>query len=233
MEYNRHIGIPLDECYQQCETIIRQIARKSRGALKDIYAMDINDLYQIATIGFINAYNEYEPSYSTTFTSYMHTRVKWELYNTLKKRHSIHFPNSYMVIWNLIAKYRITCENLHELEGRKPSSISNKTVKGAMEWLGRTTPSSLDMPSSTNIQGEKDKNLYDVVAGSYTDESVAVVNDFLSTLNKKQTMIVCMLIESMTQSEIAKEIGLSQSQVSRNIKAIQKLWLAYTEEANA
>lgn len=233
MDFNRNVGISIEECYQQHKDIIYQLARKSRGALKDIYAMDMDDLYQIATVGFLNAYMDYQEGYNTNFLSYAHNRIKWELYNTLKKRHSIHFPSSFIVIWNIVAKYHVNESNLHELDKRKPKAISDSVIKVAMSWMGRTTPSSLDKPVSTETSDDKAQELYDVIVGSTSDETTAIVLDFLDSLNEKQACIVSLLLEDKTQSEIAQEVELSQSQVSRNIKAIQKRWMAYLEEVDA
>ena len=231
--FNKHVGMSVEDCYMEYREIIHQIARKSRGALKDVYAMDIEDLYQIATIGFLNAYNEYKSIHNSSFATYAHNRIKWELYNTLKKRYSVHFPSTFVVIWNLVAKYRIGEHNLHEMEKHKPKNVSFSTVKVAMSWAGRTTPSSLDTPVSTETQGDKEQALYDIVTGSNADETTAIVLDFLSKLTEKQATIVALLLEDKKQAEIARVVDLNQSQVSRIIKTIQKQWLTYIEEAEA
>lgn len=47
--------------------------------------------------------------------------------------------------------------------------------------------------------------------------------EFLNTLDETDKKIVEMLVKKFTQSEIANEIGLSQSSVSRRLKKISAL----------
>lgn len=228
MEFNPHVGITFEECCKKYERIIKKIVNKQCKGIKNIYSIDKDDIKQIALIGFLQAYKEYNTSYNTKFSCYAYDMVRWHILKTLRtKRDIISFPQSFGVVWSIASKHHYTIRNLDEILKRKPKNISDKQVKRAMEWYGCNIPISLDGEITYSNKPENDKLLYEIIKGSDNDITSAVVNDFLDTLTTKQEMVVRYLLEGKTQKEIAKLLDVTQPQVCRIIKSIQKAWNTY------
>ena len=229
--FNKHVGMPVEESYLQHKDMIYRLANQNKGSLKNVYSMGKEDLVQVAVEGFLKAYMDYNSKYDTKFSTYVHNRIQWELSNALKKRYTIHFPDSFCYIWNIVAMYGLNKTNMDELMKRKPTNMSKEGLDTALSWIGHNFPTSLDGIVSTNSCKDEARELYELVVGSTADETSAIVADFIFSLTDKEAQVVSLLIKGLKQSEIAKQIGHSQPHVSRIIKGIQKQWKCYEEEA--
>ncbi|GAB3931397.1 hypothetical protein GCM10029976_035350 [Kribbella albertanoniae] len=93
-------------------------------------------------------------------------------------------------------------------------------VEQAMAAKGCFNVLSLDRPAETDA----DLTLADVVADSDDDsidqlETVEMLQPILSDLNERERRILHLrFVEGWTQSEIGKDIGVSQMQVSRVLR---------------
>lgn len=224
MKFNESVGMTFDECYKKYKGVISQVARKNMYRVKSIGAFNYEDIYQIAMIGFIKAYAEFNDSYKTKFKPYAYDMMKWEILNTLKsKRTLVSFPQSFFVIWSIASKKGISSRSTDKMMKYKPAHISEQQLKRAMEWYGNENPSSLDK----QVESDKgnDNSYYDTIVGSYNDESVVIVNEFIDTLTTKQKQVVKYLLEGRKQTEIAKLMGISQPQVCRIVKSLQNAWI--------
>lgn len=229
MKINPHVGMTFEECYERYKRIIELIAKKNSHRINSVGAIGKEDIKQIAIIGFIKAYQKFDKTNSSHFNQFAKQMMKWEILNTLRDtRTTISFPQSFGVMWSIASKRGLTIHNLPELLKLKPSKYSDAQVKRAMEWYGNEVPMSLDKPISDNTSGNaNDKNGYDIIKGNENDESEAVVMEFFTKLTIKQKQVVRYLLDGKTQSEIAKLMDISQPQVSRIIKSLQKSWNIY------
>ena len=234
VEYNRSVGVSIEDCYITHKDLIYRIANQNTGVLKNTTAMSYEDLLQIAIIGFIQAYKDFDARYNTKFSTYAHDIIRWELTEALRKRYIIHFPDSFCRVWTTASKYNLTKNNMDELMKRKPQNMSKESLASAIAWMEFNVPTSLDSTVTTATSSEdKEKELYEKVIGGFMDETVVIVNDFLLTLSEKELAVTELLLAGKKQPEIAKELGISQPQTSRIIKNIRKLWTEYAEEVDA
>lgn len=228
MDINPHIGITFEECYKKHKKVIHKVVSKQLKGISNIYSMDKEDLTQIALIGFLEAYKNYDSKFNSKFNSYAYDIMRWTILKTLRtKRDIISFPQSFNVVWSIASKYHYTIHNLNEILKRKPSNLSDAQIKRAMEWYGNNIPISLDGEITFANKPENDKLLYEIVKGSDNDKSQVVVSDFLNSLTTKQEMVVSYLLNGMTQKEIAKKLNVTQPQICRVIKSIQIAWKKY------
>ena len=228
MKTNPHVGMTFEECYKKHKKIIHKVVSKQLRGISNIYSMDKEDLMQIALLGFMKAYEEYDSKFNSKFNSYAYDVMRWTILKTLRtKRDIISFPQSFNVVWSIASRHHYTIHNLEEILKHKPSNLSEAQIKRAMEWYGNNIPISLDGEIAYSNKPENDKLLYEIVKGSENDISQAVVDEFLTTLTTKQEMVVIYLLEGMTQTEIAKKLDITQPQVCRIIKSIQKAWKKY------
>lgn len=228
MDINPHIGMTFEECYKKHKKVIHKVVSKQLKGISNIYSMDKEDLTQIALIGFLEAYKNYDSKFNSKFNSYAYDIMRWTILKTLRtKRDIISFPQSFNVVWSIASKYHYTIHNLNEIIKRKPSNLSDAQIKRAMEWYGNNIPISLDGEITFANKPENDKLLYEIVKGSDSDKSQVVVSEFLNSLTTKQEMVVSYLLDGMTQKEIAKKLNVTQPQICRVIKSIQIAWKKY------
>lgn len=226
MEFNTHVGITFEECYEKHKKLILKLVGKYSGSIKSIYAVNKEDMHQVAMIGLMEAYEKFNSEFNIKFSTYAHNKIRWHLLTaTRSNTRTISFPQAFGSIWSIASKYNYSIKDIDKIKKHVPKSISKERVVNAMEWYKNDTPISLDSMTTLENNSEEDKTYYETISGSENDETVAVVNEFLSTLTAKQRRVVILLMEDKTQSEIANELGVSQSQVSRIIKSVQKAWL--------
>lgn len=226
MDINPHIGITFEECYKKHKRVIEMLVKKHKYRVSGIGAMDKDDIEQIAILGFIKAYQKYDKG---NFVQFARQMMKWEILNTLRtKRTTVTFPQSFGVVWSIASKRGLNIHNLDKILKLKPHKYSDNQVIRAMEWYGYETAISLDKTlTSNNNDKENDKTGYDVVEGKQSDNSRIVVTDFITSLTIKQKQVVRYLIDGKSQTEIAKLMDISQSQVCRIIKSLQTTWNKY------
>lgn len=226
MEFNQHVGISFEECCKKHKKLILKLVNKYSGSIRSIYAVNKEDMHQVAMIALLEAYKEFDSNFNIKFSTFAHNKIRWHLLTANRTNtRTISFPQAFGTIWSVASKHGYSRKDIDKIKERVPKSISKERVINAMEWYKNDTPISLDSMTTLENNSEEDKTIYEVVSGSENDETVVIVNEFLSTLTEKQRQVVVLLMDDMTQSEIAKELGISQSQVSRIIKSVQKAWL--------
>lgn len=226
MEFNQHVGMTFEECYKKHRKLIIKLVNKYSGVIKNIHAISKDDIYQVASIGLMEAYKEFDKKYNIKFSTFAYNKIRWHLLTTSRtSSRTISFPQSFGSIWSVAAKYNYSVKDIDKIKKHVPKSISEKRVISAMEWYKNDTPISLDVMNTIENSSEENKTMYEVIKGSESDETVVIVNEFLSELTEKQRKVVILLMNDMNQTEIAKELDISQSQVSRIIKSIQNAWI--------
>lgn len=177
---------------------------------------DIDDLYQVGMIGLIDAYNHYDESFDTKFSSY-----------------------AYYYIIGEVNKY--ICES-SSLKVSKDLIKLKKSIIKARDFLTQK----LDrVPTSDELSIFLDIPLNDIynalVATDYTesveefsnsfkcfDNTDADVLDLRCEIDKlpldEKKIILARYYDELTQSETSRVLGISQVQVSRNeAKILKKL----------
>ena len=209
-----------EELFFKHKPLIEKVANKHRGKIKGLPTYYYEDIFQMASIGFIEACNSYDKEKGIPFQAYASKMMHWRINNTLRNKKSMmKFPYYFEEVWNLATKHHITY-NVDEME--KLASLSNYTyeqVEKAMRWYLYNTPAYLDY----NVEDGAD--MHEKVAGTEFDETGAVVAEYLSSLTAKQKQVVTLLMDGHTQSEIGRKLGVSQQHVSRIVKSLQKAWL--------
>lgn len=72
-----------NEDYTKYESMIYKIANKFKN---NIYGIDIEDIYQIGSLGMIRAYKTYQEGKGMSFNTYMYSCISW----AIKKSFRIH-----------------------------------------------------------------------------------------------------------------------------------------------
>lgn len=188
---------------------------------------DIDDIFQIGSIGLIKAINKFDSSFDVKFSTYAVPMIMGEIKRFLRDDGIIKVSRN---LKEIASRARITREVLSKELGRDPTvneiagrlSISPEELVMAME--AGCTPESL---YTTVSEGDNSSILLiDRINNEDGTSEVDIIDklalrQILDTLKPREKQIILLrYFKEKTQVEIAKKLGISQVQVSRIEKKI-------------
>ncbi len=181
--------------------------------------VEYDDLYQLGAMGFVKAINNYDASFNVKFTTYAVPMIAGEIKRFMRDDGSVKvsrsIKHSAMQIKNFMFDYCKDFGNNPSLEMiAKHFNMEVADVVFIME--ASTNPLSLN---ETFGEGEEATTIMDKVADNFSVENYIdklTIREYIKhlTSREKQVMILRYYFDK-TQSEIAKELGISQVQISR------------------
>ena len=235
-----------DEINQKFEEFARTRDKKLRDELieEHMYIVDIlsnkyvgkgiekDDLYQVASLGLINAVDRFDPSKGYAFSSFATPTIMGELKRYFRdKGWVIRVPRR---VQNLYKKINVAKKILPQDLQRVPTikdiadylGEDEETILETMEASKVYTPQSLDIRYQVQkgensidlaeIIGEEDKNFESIELKDIIEKS----KEKLSDLEKE--ILELRYYEGRTQVDIAESLNISQMTVSRIEKKILK-----------
>ena len=186
------------------EKLIYSIANKFKG--------DIEDLFQVGCIGLIKAHDNYREDMGVKFTTYAYKYIFGEIYQYVLRNKNIKVSSDTIKLNAAILR----CEEfLTQKFKRKPSyleiaSFLEVPIYKIEETLNAINVLSLDKEMDDN-------NLYDFLASKELEKTdLIMLKDAINKLEREEKeLILKRYFCNMTQSEIAKEMGVNQVKVSR------------------
>ena len=182
---------------------------------------NMDDLFQIGCIGLIKAIDNFDTTLNVKFSTYAVPMIIGEIRRYLRDNNSIRVSRSlrdiaYRAIY---AKETYMKTNLREptiAEIASEIGINKEMIVYAMDAI--QNPVSLFEPVYT--EGGDTLYVMDQVSDKKNKEENWVQNlalqDAVARLNERERQIIRMrFYEGQTQMEVAREIGISQAQVSR------------------
>ena len=184
---------------------------------------DREDLYQVGMIGLIDAKRNYKEEVNTKFSTYAYFYILGKVKEYIRK------SNPYKISKDII----------------KLNKSIEKATDIMSQRLGRT-PTDLELSLFLEIDEEKiietRQALQNIKSLDYNEENVDLYNSIkvedkninsdildlkeaINNLSKEeQDIIIDRYFNDLTQTEVSKELGMSQVQVSRKeTKILQKL----------
>jgi RNA polymerase sporulation-specific sigma factor len=189
---------------------------------------EVDDLFQIGSIGLIKAINKFDASYDVKFSTYAVPMIIGEIKRFIRDDGIIKVSRS---LKEISSKARITKEIMTKELGREPTineiaqhmNISPEELVMAIE--AGCTPESL-----YSTIGEGDNSpilLIDRIDAADNNSSEVdlidkiAIRQILDTLDTRERQIIILrYFKEKTQVQIAKLLGISQVQVSRIEKKI-------------
>ncbi|WAW14926.1 SigB/SigF/SigG family RNA polymerase sigma factor [Peptostreptococcus equinus] len=202
--------------------------------------VDYEDIFQVASLALIYAIDRYDISKGFEFSSFATPTIVGEIKKYFRdKVWTLRVPRRIQELNKKISNAKIYLEQ--ELK-RSPRpyeiadylDVSEEDVLEAMEASYGYQPISLDTPSNDDSE-DKDMTLADRVGVEEKNFSNVEQRDFMEKFMKNLNELEIEIIkgrffENKTQSNIAKEIGISQMTVSRlEKKIIEKLKKEYSK----
>ena len=200
------------------EALVKNIVNKYS------YYGDYEDLYQAGMMGLLKALKEYKPGIAK-FSTYAYTWIIGEIKTFIRENQPLKKSKDFIRLNKRIERCR---ELLSQKLGREPTDLEVSLITEIDEdkireirILNQQTES-LDYMTEDNFD-----NLYNSIKmyDNNLDDSYLDLKNELGKLEKdEQEIIKARYYEGYTQSEISKQLGISQVQVSRKeSKILQKL----------
>ncbi len=190
---------------------------------------ELEDLFQIGCIGLIKAIDKFDASFEVKFSTYAVPMITGEIKRFLRDDGIIKVSRS---LKEIAGKVRIAKEVLSNKLEREPTieeiseelKISTEDIVLAME-----SSSEVESLYKTIYQGDGnaiyliDKLEQDNDENEHLIDQIAL-KEIIATLDEKErNLIELRYFGDKTQTDIAKEMGISQVQVSRLEKKILKV----------
>jgi RNA polymerase sigma-B factor len=188
----------------------------------------IDDLEQVALLGLLKALNRFDPSRGFAFTSFAVPTILGELKRSFRDTGwSAHVPRA---VQERAADVRAATSRLSAGTGRPPRACdiaghlgcTEEAVVEALEASSAMSALSLDTPRDAEQHGGD--NLGDTVGAAdaayeRVEDLAAITSALPSLTDDQRTAIELRFGAELKQTDIAKEMGVSQMQVSRLLRS--------------
>jgi len=216
-----------EKIFTENTPLIKSILRRFKNK-----GVEYDDLYQIASIGFLKAINNFDESFGVKFSTYTVPMIIGEIKRYMRDNGAIKVSRALKILANKINRFIDTYQTEHsdspsvELIAEK-FGVAPEDVVVAID--------SSKMPLSIFDKFEDDDEGQELIEKiPYVDNEESTLNkihlqNVMSTLSEReQKIIVLRYFRDKTQSEIAESLGVSQVQVSRlENKIIEKIRLKF------
>lgn len=209
--------------------LVRPIAVHLAGARHDL----IDDLLQVGAIGLLRAIDRYDPHLGKAFEAYANALIAGEMRHYLRDAVPLVRPPRELVELRnrvLAAQASLMQAGLEPVTAEAIAELAQLPVAKVEEVLAleeNFCPASIDQ----EMESERGSFRWQLVDNRYRSFQLAtedqlVMNQALQSLRGvSREVIEFAFYEDLTQTEIAKKLGISQMQVSRRLKtAMGELW---------
>ncbi len=200
-------------------SIVRRFANRGQ---------ELQDLFQIGTIGLIKAIDKFDNNFEVKFSTYAVPMITGEIKRFLRDDGMIKVSRS---LKETAGKVRIAQESLGKQLGREPTIEEiGKELDMEIEDIAMAVSANAEVESlyKTIYQGDGSAIYLIDKLELMNDEQEEMLNKIalqrvLDTLDRKdKELIQLRYYMNWTQTDIAKKMGISQVQVSRLEKKILK-----------
>lgn len=212
-----------DTLFKENTGLIYSVAKRFLGR-----GVEMEDLFQIGSIGLLKAVDHFDPSYEVRFSTYAVPMIVGEIERFLRDDGILKVSRSLKENCGRIYQAK---EKLEKELGREPGldEIAAE-VELSLEEVILALESTAEVESlhKTIYQGDgNDISLMDRLPEKENGQEQALdrifLDEMLQSLDARERQLIGMrYFQNRTQTEIAAELGVSQVQVSRMEKRILK-----------
>ena len=194
--------------------LIKSIIRRFKGK-----GIEYDDLFQIASLGFIKAINNFDNSFGVKFSTYAVPMIVGEIKRYIRDNGAIKVSRSIKILASKINKF---IDEYLLLNGESPSieHIAEKFNIQPAEVVIALDSAKMPVSIYDRVDGDEEGiELCEKLSDNYDDDDNLLkiqLNEEIKELEERDKKIIYLrYYRAKTQSEIAKSLGLSQVQVSR------------------
>ncbi len=203
----------------------------------------LDDIVQVGYLGLIKAIERFDPDLGYEFTTFATLTVAGEIKRHFRdKGTAIRFPRRLQELHSSVVRVNEQMKN--EL-GREPTvqelaerlGVAPEDVTEAIEMGPAQTPISLDQTIGST-DGEAGRSVAETIGSEDAELDRVEMRDLLNRamehLTPRERAIMAMrFYEQMSQSEIARRLGISQMHVSRLQRAALEQLRKYVPQESA
>lgn len=213
--------------YNQNTPLIKSIIRRFRNK-----GIENDDLFQIASIGFLKALNNFDVNFGVKFSTYTVPMIIGEIKRYMRDNGAIKVSRNIKILANKINRF---IDEFQTVNYNAPSvEIISKKFDVTPEEVVVALDSS-KMPFSIYDKFEEDEEgqeLIDKIPCLESEDNTLNkihLSSIIDNLAEREKQIIFLrYFRDRTQSEVAKELGVSQVQISRlENKILDKIRLKY------
>jgi len=207
--------------------LIKSIIKRFKGK-----GVEYDDLYQIASIGFLKAIKNFDISFGVKFSTYSVPMIIGEIKRFMRDDGAIKVSRTIKILANKLNRF---------IDEYQTNNTDSPSIELLAKKFGVTTEEvifaldSSKMPLSiyNKFDDEEDgQELIDKIPSNDNEESliskIHLSNIIDGLTERERKIIILRFYRDRTQSEIAKSLGVSQVQVSRlENKIIEKMRLKF------
>lgn len=203
--------------------LIKSIIKRYVG-----FGVEYEDLYQLGCVGFLKAVENFNCDFNVKFSTYAVPMIAGEIKRFLRDDGAVKVSRS---VKALASKINLFVNNYKKTKNISPSleEIAN-TFQISQEDVVFAMDSTKNIVSLFEKDGsdEDGLSLIDKIVGSEGNEQILdniILREGIKKLENREKQIVLLrFYRGATQSEVSKQLGISQVQVSRlECKIIDKL----------
>jgi len=199
---------------QQNYPLVKSVIRRYRNK-----GVEYDDLFQLGCVGFVKAINNFDTKYNVKFSTYAVPMIAGEVKRFLRDDGYIKVGRAMKVLSLQIKKYI----DQNKLSGEETdlNTIAEHFGITPQEVVFAIDASRYPISLSTPLDSEDDDgaSLVDKICNEEANEQELdhfILKELINDLDPRERKIIIMrYYRDKTQSEIAKELGVSQVQVSR------------------
>lgn len=210
----------LEELIIENANLIYKIANMFRNS-----GNDMEDLKQVGKMGFIEAYQHFNPEHGVKFTTYAYPYIYGAISKYVRENKGVKISRELTKLYYKIEKASLL---LMQRLYREPTTLELANELGIDEaiineaLLSKNTIHSIDEPVGTK---DKELTLHEVICDSSIvdiDDKI-LLEEALNDLTEEEYQLVeNRYMKDLTQTEVANMLHTSQVQVSRKEQKVMK-----------
>ena len=179
---------------------------------------DIDDLYQTAVIGLLNAYKNYRNDKNTKFSSYAYFYIKGEVKKYIRESNTLKISKELIKLNTSINKAK---EVLYQRLNREPSDFELALfLEIDEEQIINAKFATMLVESLDNEVCDDLYNKMPYVEKEYQEEILDLKTEINNLKELERQIILSRYEEGLTQQEVSKLLGINQTKVSREEQQI-------------
>lgn len=203
-------------------SLLKSIVKRFLGR-----GVEYDDLFQLAAIGFLKAIDNFDENYSVKFSTYAVPMIIGEIKRFLRDDGSVKISRMIKSLGAKIKDYLERSKSDKDPSVEELAEVFSVTKEDVALALG-SSKQTVSIYGKIKDDGNKPIEFVDVLEDGFNEEDLTdkmLLKDLISELDERERKVIVLRYYSdRTQSEIAKELGVSQVQISRlETKIVEKM----------
>ena len=204
-----------DERIQENTGLVHTCARRFKGR-----GIDYDDLFQAGCLGLIKAAERFDESRGLCFSTYAVPVILGEIRRLFREDGTVKMSRS---LREVAMKANRAATEFFKKEGRQPTVQEVADALGVEPEQAAQAITAGQMPISLTVEDEEGESQLDIAVAPEEElltEKLSLRKALKELQEKDKKIIYLRYVKSSTQAETARELGMTQVQISRREKVI-------------